>query len=267
MAIDYAGMAKGAAQNREKDTMSFKEGYTLFALVPYERGFPVGTPSVTVQIFSGKDDQERGISKTFKRSVVTYDQDYVRESEAYQEALGFEPPGVCPLMEFGKANYGSKGRQLQSVSYWVIVPVAYRSKPNQPWQEDYTKPKIMTAKQGKSSDPHIQGGIDKLLEAGGAELAMKLLADPTNAQLLVVEREGMGMTDTSFKVSLAEEDEYKSYDLGAEVIADVESATKQGGPCDLNHFIASKFSPDAEEIVKRLHGGEAPKSEEGMSEG
>lgn len=253
MNIDYAAMAKSSAQSLEPDTLSYREGQTLISLCPFERGYPDGSPSVALEAFVGG---EGSLQEIFKRTVGSLEQDYVRESAHFQEALGRPVPNEDPLKKFAQENLGSKASKTSKVTYWVVVPLAYRTSSKFDFQEDYTKPKIMTAKMGKPNDPHIQGQLNKIFadqhSRGGVEAVEKLF-DPEAQQLLVVERTGKGQTGTKFTVSLAE-DEYASYKMSDEILADVEAATKHGGPCDLNHFVATKFFPDAEEIATRLFG-------------
>ncbi len=268
--IDYAAMAKQAGQSLEKDTLAFQAGQTVIALVPYERGYPAGMPSVTVEVF-GSGEDGLSSSKYFKRTVATMEQPYVLESEHLQESLraeGKTPSGVCELKAWAAENIGSKGTKTTSVTYWVVVPLAFRVNKKNDFQADYTKPKIMTAKRGKSDNPHIQAQIDEMVSEGGVELLHKLLGDPNAVQCLVVERKGTGQFNTSFSVSLAE-GEYSEFSLSEEIQKDIEQATKPGGPCDLNRFIAAKFIPDSEEIATRLHGegsSDSKETSEGMEE-
>jgi len=264
--IDYAAMAKKAGQSLEKDTLSFQQGQTVIALVPFERGFPAGMPSITVEVF-GSGEEGLSSSKYFKRTVATTEQAYALESEHFQDAMrseGKELSGKCPLKEWAADNLGSKGTKTSSVTYWVVVPLAFRVNKKNDFQPDYTKPKIMTAKRGKNDNPHIQAQIDEMMNDGGVELIQKLLGDPGAVQCLVVERKGTGQFGTSFDVSLAE-GEYAEFALSEEIQKDIEEATKPGGACDLNQFIAAKFIPDAEEIGKRLRG-EGGSSDPGMGE-
>ena len=253
--IDFAAMAKKAGQSLEKDTLSFREGETLIALVPFERGYPNGMPSLAVEVIGSLST-----SDYFRRTVATTEQAYCRESDHFASAIGREVPEVCPLKSWAAENLGSKGAKTSTTTYWVVVPLAYRPNRKSSFADDYTKPKIMTAKKGKPSDPHIQAQIDLIMAEGGVELVQKLF-DFDCQQLLVVERKGTGHMGSSFKVSLAEK-EYAKHKMPADIIADIEQATKVGGPCDLNNFVAGKFFPDAEEISKRLMGGGSGMAEE-----
>lgn len=259
MSFDYAAIAKKSAQNLESDTIKFREGQTLLGLVPYERGFPIGYPSLTVEAFSGG---EGSLQDAFKRTVCTLEQPYVRESAYFAEAIGRHVGSECPLKKYAVDNLPSKAAKTNPVTYWVVVPLAFRTQEKFEFQEDYTKPKIMTAKVGKKTDPHIQGQLDSIFARGGAELIQRVL-NPMEQQLLVVERIGMGQTNTKFVVSLAE-GEYANWTMSDEILNDIDEATKVGGSCDLNAFVSQKFFPDAEEIANRLYGeGDS----EGMKEG
>jgi len=244
--IDYAALAKRSVQSTEKSTLSFPEGETVIGLCGFERGYPTGMPYVAVQTLPALNDK-------FKRTVITTEQPYVQESEHFHAAAaGRDIQGVCPLKSWAVEHLGAKGGKLLPVTYWAVVPLFFRPNKKLDFQPNYSKPKIMTAKMGKSSQPHIQAQIDEIMANSPPELVPRLF-DPSCQQLLVVERKGLLVKDSSFSVSLAT-GEFAEYQMPDEVLSDIEIATRIGGECDLNKFVVDRFFPDQEEIDKKLDG-------------
>lgn len=247
--IDYANMAKKATQATEKDSIAFDEGDSLVLLVPVE--------PIEVTVYQGK------VNDLFKRSIVNYDQKFCQR-EDYQKALGFPLPDGDPVADWARDNLNAddfgKARP-KPITIWGVCVLGHRrpkAKPGTGFENIYTKPKWMTAKEGSHAKPHIQAGLNMLMAGGGPELVQRMFS-MDEAQLVVISRVGRGQYDTTFSVKLAEgtDPEFgdlSAYAVPADIRQDVADATAPGGNLDLVNMIATKFSPSPDEMAKRFAG-------------
>jgi len=268
MTLDYAAMAKTAVQSQEKNNHIFDEGETLCVLVPFQRDgddhpSTRGRAWVSVAMHGGKiGKKEDGVG----RSAMSYDPNVnpLIDNPHMRAALPFDPPTPCPIAKYIRENLSSKdakGAQAKDQFAWVIVPLWHRRRPGKgEFENIYTKPKYIIAKEGNRKNPHIQAGIYKLLGDGEGPK----LFDPENPALVSFEREGREFNDTTYKLKMADGDNATAV-LTDELKADIADATRPGGYCDLFTVLAEKFAPSPSEINEKLYGIPA-ESPEGMEE-
>lgn len=258
MAKNYALAAKRSEQAQESDALKIEEGETLCYLVPFEReNDGLECHWIPVEMYGGKVYVELG------RSAINFAHE-LTQNALWQKAYGGPAPETCPIAPYveGLGPKDAKDASPREKFAWVIVPLFYRRKPSQEFQDSYTKPKWSLATRGNAKSPGMHGALEACFNSNPG--CLPNVFDPTKPQLVNIKRTGTGRNNTKWEASLAD-GEFASYEVPAEILGDIEAATAEGGNCDLFQLLAGSFAPSQEELDEKLYG-KSGKSKGGMEE-